>query len=81
MKLNETDLRAACDAWGWTPLTGSGSMGLSRWLLDYNERSGHRSFTTEQYAALVQLVRAKTGDTTDYATFYDALVATPETVV
>lgn len=78
LTLNAADLAAACDAWGWTPLTGSGSMGLSRWLLEYKERTGHRGFTVEEYAAVLELVRAKTGDQTDYATFYDTIDAAHE---
>ena len=72
-QLSAADLQAACDAWGWTPATGSGSMGLSSWLLKYKERFGQRGFTADEYADLLTRVRAKTGDQTDYATYYDAL--------
>jgi hypothetical protein len=65
--ISEEQLREACAAWGWTPDTGSGSMGLSSWM-----RRTLGSFTAAQYGQLVAQVRKRTGDTTDYSTYYEA---------
>jgi hypothetical protein len=62
LTIGKRQLRAACDAWGWTTDTGGGSMGLALWL------SRHKAhFTVKDYSELIELVRAETGDTTDYS--------------
>lgn len=55
--LSEAALAEACHAWQ----TG-GTLALSLWLSRYKPR-----FTTADYGALVRLVRAELGDTTDYS--------------
>ena len=65
VKLSEAQLREACDAWGWTPESGSGTMGLSNWM-----RRTLGSYTADQYGDVIAQVRRKTSDTTDYSTFY-----------
>lgn len=62
LSLLPRQLRAACDAWGWTLDTGGGSMGLALWLSRHKPR-----FNVQDYAELVEMVRAETGDTTDYS--------------
>jgi hypothetical protein len=64
--LTNANLQAACDAWGRTPTAGGGSMGLSSWL-----SKSHPHYSVEQYAYLIQRVRAEIGDNTDYSTFED----------
>jgi hypothetical protein len=67
MRLGPRDLKEACDAWGRTPTTGSGYIGLSLWFLTYKARHGEKGFTVAEYGALVQLVRLELGDDTDYS--------------
>ena len=66
LKISRRQLAAACDAWGRTPDTGGGTLGLGLWLSKHKPR-----FTVADYAELLAIVRAETGDDTDYSAFYD----------
>lgn len=69
--LTPAQLEEACDVWGRTPYTGSGSQGLSNWLIRHKKALGLGATNTADYGALVTMVREHIGDTTDYQTFYD----------
>lgn len=64
------DLKEACDAWGWTPYEGGGSLGLGSWMAKRFPR-----FSPTDYAAVLRQVRKETGDKTNYSTFYDSETA------
>ena len=57
LRLLKHDRQSAARAWQ----TG-GTLALGHWLAHYKPR-----FSTQDYAALVALVRAELGDTTDYS--------------
>lgn len=70
LTLSRRQLHAACDAWGRTPTTGGGTLGLGLWL------SRHKDYhTVADYADLLAMVRAEMGDETDYSAFYDREVS------
>jgi hypothetical protein len=57
LTIGKRQLRAACDAW-----QSGGTLALGLWL------SRHKAhFTVKDYSELVEMVRAETGDTTDYS--------------